>query len=96
MIDITELMIIILCILGCVFVVAATVLVLRLIKTVKKVDYLIDDVTMKSSKLDGVFDIVDRSADALTLLTDKAVLFVSNILSNVFKKKEKGEEEENE
>ena len=96
MIDITELMIIILCILGCVFVVAATVLVLRLIKTVKKVDYLIDDVTMKSSKLDGVFDIVDRSADALTLLTDKAVLFVSNILSDVFKKKEKGEEEENE
>ena len=55
----------------------------------KKVDYLIDDVANKSSKLDGVFNIVDRSADALTLMTDRAVAFVCNTVLGFFNKKER-------
>ena len=96
MVDTTEFAIIVVCILGCILLVVLTIFVLRLMKTLKKVDYLIDDVSNKSAKLDGVFNIVDRSADALTLMTDRAVAFISNTVLGFFNKKERKEEDENE
>ncbi len=46
-----------------ILVVALIVLVVNTIKTLAKVDRLVDDVADKSRKLDGVFNIIDSATD---------------------------------
>ena len=67
-----------------------------MIRMLDKVDHFLDDVKEKSHKLNGVFDIIDRTADGLSHLSDAAVNLVNNFLTNLLSKrikKEKGEEE---
>lgn len=89
---------IILYILLSILIVVLIILSIRAIKTLKRFDKTIDDVNVKMSKLDGVFSLVDRGADAISLFTDKIVGTVTNGISALFKRKTKKEDggEENE
>lgn len=81
-----------------ILIIVLIVLAVKTIKTLSKVDKTIEDVNYKMSKLNGVFAIVDRSADAISLLTDKIVGTITTGISSLFKKrkikKERGEEDE--
>lgn len=78
-----------------VLIIVLIVLAIRLIKTVNKVDLLVDDVNEKMDKLDGIFTIVDRTADVVSLMSDKIVTAVISGVTALFNKKKKKKEKEN-
>lgn len=90
--DAMELLPIILYLLLIILVVVLIVLIVRLIKIVEKVDKVIDDVDMKVKKLNGFFEVADRTADLLNTVSDKAISFVVNGINWVFRRKKKGED----
>lgn len=77
-----------------ILIVVLIVFMTKAFETLKKIDTTIDDVNAKMNKLNGVFTIVDRSADAINVVTNKMVGILSNGISKIFKKKNKKEEEE--
>ena len=85
---------IILYILLSILVVVLIILIFRAMGTLKKVDKTLDDVNSKMGKLNGVFNLVDRSADAVNLFTDKIVSAITVGAVNLFKKHKKKKEEE--
>lgn len=85
----------ILYILASILLVVIIIFVIRLIETLGKVNETIEDIQGKSEKLNGVFDIVDRSADAINMISDTAVSFVTTKLMGFMnKKKDKSEGDE--
>ncbi len=95
MISVNDLFSIIMYMLGSILLIVLIVLAIRLIKTLNRIDYLIDDVSYKSSKLNGVFDIVDNTTDAIANVSDAAVGFLTKSVRNVVNRKKK-EEDNNE
>lgn len=96
MIDIDTLFSIITWTLCSILLIALIVLIIKLIKTVGKVDKVIDDVSEKSSKLDGVFNLVDSTTDALSTVGDKMIGGVINFISNIINSKKRKEENKDE
>lgn len=93
MISISEFFVVILYILGAILLVTLIAFVFRMMKTLDKIDVVIDDVSNKSSKLDGVFSLVDKAADAVNVVSDGVTqLVVNGITSIVNRKKTKGRE----
>ena len=74
-----------------ILVVVLIILSVRTIRTLNKVDTTIDDVNNKMGKLNGLFNLVDRSTDVINLFTEKIVSTVTSGIVSIFKKKkEKG------
>lgn len=78
-----------------VLVIVWVVLGIRLIRTLKKIDIVIDDVNEKINKVDGVFNIIDKTTDYASSISDKIISVISNFISGKFKKK-KGIDEDGE
>ena len=87
LVDLNYLLNLILFILLIVLVIIFIILGIRLIKTLKKVDNVIEDVNVKLSKVNGVFDIVDKTTDYASSISDKIISFVSNAINKLLKKK---------
>ncbi len=83
---------VILYVLGSILLVALIILVIKLMKTLKKVDIAIDDLNEKSRKLDGVFTIIDTTTDTISAVSDKIVGVLIKGISNLFKRKKKEDE----
>lgn len=82
-----------------ILVVVLIVLVIKLIRTLKRVDEVVDDVNGKVKSLNGLFAIIDKTADTLSDVGDKFVNVISNGIGNLFsfkKKKERKEEQDDE
>ncbi len=73
--------------LGAVLLVFLIVLTVRMIKTLNRVDYLLEDVNRKSSKIDGVFDIIDNATDAISHVSDLATNYLMTKIKKVFDRK---------
>ena len=93
MIDVNLLFSILLYILGIVLLLILIVVALKLITTLNKIDKVVDDVSEKSSKLDGIFNLVDNTTDALSSV---GASIIGTILSFVGKTKKKKGDDENE
>ncbi len=76
-----------------ILIVVLIVLAIRLIKTVEKVDKVVDDVNRKMDKLDGVFTIMDKTADAVSLMSDKLVAAIMHGITSLFKARKKNKKE---
>lgn len=96
MIDANAFFLMLLCILGSILVVALIVLVVKLIFTVDRVNKLLDDVEGKLSKTDNLFSFVDLVGNNLTVLSDKIVEALTNLIKKLFDKNGKGEIENGE
>ena len=72
-----------------VLVVILIILGIKLIKTLKKIDGVIDDVNGKMNKLSGIFDIIDKTTDYASLISDKVLNGIYSLVS-VFTKRKKG------
>ena len=71
------------------------VLGINFIKTMKKVEKVVDDVNDKVESLNGFFKIIDFTTDKIASFTDKVVEVAGNLFSKVlFRKKRKDESEE--
>ena len=69
------------------------VLCFKAISTLSKVNKVVDDVNYKVNKLNGVFNIIDSTTDALALASDKIVGFITNGVGHLFSRKHKNNEE---
>ncbi len=72
------------------------ILGIKSIITINKVEKVVDDVNEKVESLNGLFQIVDFTADKLVSITDKVVDGVSALASRLFLKKKKNKKEEEE
>ena len=84
-IELNDLLVVLLYLSLIVFVIVLIILGIKLIKTLKKLDIVIDDVNNKMDKLDGAFEIIDMTSD----FTNKILGIFASIL-DVFKKDKKG------
>ncbi len=95
MININEFFSIVLNISLIVLVLFSIILVYKLIKTLIKLDKVVDDVNLKVNKLNGLFDIVDTATDTLSSISEKMVSLVSTgVLGFVNRFKRKGDKNE--
>lgn len=78
-----------------VLVIILIILGIKLIKTLNKVDSVIDDVNGKMNKLTGVFDIIDRTTDYASLVSDKVLNAIYSVV-NIFTKRKKGQDKNEE
>jgi len=77
-----------------VLIVVLIIFVIRLIKTLNKVDKVVDDVSIKVDKLNGVFNIIDTTTETLAEVSDKFTNFIASKINHLFKKKEREEKED--
>ena len=83
---VNEIFPVILYFLGSILLISLIVLTIKVIKTVKKVDAV----------LNGVFDFVDNTTDALSIISDKLVGIVMSGISGLFSRRKKKEDDDNE
>ena len=77
--------------------IALIVLTIKLVLTINKLNVVVDDVNKKVKSLDGIFGLIDFATDKITLVTNKFVDKLSNMVIDMKKKKyNKEEEDENE
>ena len=76
-----------------VLIVVAIILIYKLTITVDKANVVLDDIYGKVKKLDNLFEIIDKSADTINLVTDKITGIISNSIMKVFKKRKEDEDE---
>ncbi len=94
MIDLEQLLPILLYISLIILVIFLIVLIIRLIKTLNRVDIILDDVNRKMIKVDGLFDIIDRTTDYASSISDKVISSISNAINFVFRRKRGNEDDE--
>ncbi len=61
----------------------------KLIVTLDKTNVVLDDIYVKVHKLDNLFEIIDKSADTISMITDKVSSIVSSSILKIFKRKRK-------
>lgn len=71
------------------------ILGLQSISALKKVNKVVDDVNNKVESLNGIFSLIDYTADMLSSLSDKLVDGVSGLFVKLFNRKKKKEDEKN-
>ena len=67
-----------------VLVICLIVFVIRLIKTLTKVDSILDDANSKMNKVDGLFDIIDRTTDFAASISDRMISKITDGISRLF------------
>lgn len=93
-VDVNELLSVILYLSLIILVIILIVLGIKLIKTLKKVNIVIDDVTDKMNRVDGVFDIIDKTTSYATTISDKIISSITHFINVLFKKKKGTDENE--
>ena len=79
-----------------ILVIVLIILVIKIIRTLKNVDGVVEDVNKKIKTLDGLFNVIDTTTDALSGFGDKFATILSSGISSILsmkKKKDKKEEE---
>lgn len=94
MINMVESLTVVLYVLGSILLVVLIILGIKLIKTMNKIEVVVDDITKKVKTLDGFFSLVDMTTDKLALLSDRFVDVISSLIKRLFKRKENGEDNE--
>lgn len=92
LIDVGSLFTVILYILGIILLIVLIILAIKAIKTIGKINSLVDDVQKKSSKIDGVFTLIDSTTDYLNGFADKIIGGIVSVITNLFEKKRNGED----
>lgn len=94
MIELESLLPILLYISLIVLVITVIIFVIRLIKTLDKVDIILDDVNSKMIRVDGLFSLIDRTADYAATLSDKVISLATNGINFLFKRKKGRDDDE--
>ncbi len=92
----SEVLLIIIYSLIAILLIVMIVFIIKLFGTLSRINKTLDEVNTKVEKLNGVFNIIDTTTDYLSLLSDKLVDKVTNVISSLFSKKDKNKEGEDE
>lgn len=88
----TELLLILLYVLGSILLVVLIILGIKLINTMNKINIVVDDINKKVSSLDGLFSVVDMATDKLSLLSDRMVDGITFLIKKIFGHKKRKED----
>lgn len=91
-----DFLLILLVVLGIIFLTTLIILCVRLSFTISKVDVLLDDILKKLNTVNNVFEVIDKVTDSISLINDKMVEKVVSLITNIFAKRKKKEEIEEE
>lgn len=83
-------------ILGSILLVVLIILGIKLIQTVDRANALLDDLEEKANSLNGLFTVVDNFSNAIALVGDRVVDGVTGMISNFFHKRKKRKDKEEE
>lgn len=89
---VSEVLPVILYILGAILLVTLIVLTVKLIITMNKIEKVVDNITEKVSTLDKLFEIVGLVTGKFTAVTDKIVDVAASVIEKVFKRKDEIDE----
>lgn len=92
----TEVLSIILYVLGSILLVVLIILGVKLIITMNKIENVVDDINKKVKSLDGLFSIIDVTADKLAMISDKVVDIIASFIRKIFRRKEEDDKNEKE
>ena len=79
----SEVLPVILYILGAILLVALIVLTIKLTITIHKIDKVVDNITEKVTALDGVFSVVNAVSNKFTFITDKVVNIIYSLIGRL-------------
>ena len=68
----------------------------KVIRTMNKVEGIVDNVDTKVNSLNGIFELIDNVVDRLSLMSDAMIDGIANFIQKIFKRKKKDIEEEKE
>lgn len=88
-----EALLTILLVLGAVLTIVLIVISIKLIRTVNKVNAILDDVEKKVESVNGLFSVVDRITDGVSTFSDIVVNAIVGLIEKVFTRKNKDNEE---
>lgn len=86
LIDVNALFTVILYLLGCILLIALIILSIKALKTIGKINHLVDDVQEKSDKMNGIFDFVDSTTDFINGFADHIIGGVAGLVTKLFEK----------
>lgn len=84
---------IILYVLGAILLVVLIILGIKLIQSVDRANRLMDDIQKKSSSLDGLFHMIDRTTDTISVITDRFVESAVGLITRLFHSNKKKEDD---
>ena len=87
--ELLEFLQILLYMLGSILLVVLIVLGVKLIITMNKIEVVVDDISIKVGKLNGLFSVIDATTEKLSILSDKMVDAVSVLIRKIFKRKKR-------
>lgn len=76
-----------------VFVISMTVLVIKLIGTVNKTNYLVENLTKKAESLDNLFNVIDFTTNKFNQVGEVIVGSLTGLVKKLFGSKEREEED---
>jgi Na+/pantothenate symporter len=94
MVNLSDALILLLIVALIILVIIFTILGIKLIRTLKKVDEVIEDVNLKMNKVNGVFDIIDKTTDYASTISDKIIGTLSKFINTLFFKKKGSDDDE--
>ncbi len=92
----SEVLPIILYLVGVVLLVILIIIGVKIIRIIDSIDDIVKDVDYKVQSLNGVFKIIDTTTDRLAVINDKIVDVITNFILKLFKKKYNNKKEEKE
>ena len=84
---INEVLPVILYILGAILMTTLIVLTVKLIITTNKINKIVDNITVKVSALDELFNVIELVGDKFAFVTDRVIDGVASLIEKVFKRK---------
>ncbi len=81
-------------VLGATLLVVLIILAIKLIYTVDKTNDILDNVDSKVKSLDGLFEVIDATSNAIASLKDRIFEKIFGVIGKVGRKNKKKEEEE--
>ena len=78
---------------GIILLIVLIILGIRMIQVLDKVDRVVDSVEEKVNSFNGFFDILDKTGYSISMIGDKIIGLFSGIISKIFNKNKKDEED---
>ncbi len=89
----TAILPVLLYIFGIILLIVLIILGIRMIQVLDKVDRIVDNVEEKVNSFNGFFEVLDRTGYGISVIGDKVINLFSSMISKIFNKNKKDEED---
>ena len=72
-----------------IFIITLIVLCIKLIGTLGRIDYLVENITRKAESLDSVFELIENTTSQFGMLGNNITNFIAGVFGKIFTRKRK-------